>query len=69
MIHAKRLRLILGLLESALVVEDMAAPSLDLHALKGDKKGLWAVPVQANWRLTFRFIDGDAEVVNYLDCH
>ena len=38
-IHAKRLRLILGLLESALVVEDMAAPSLDLHALKGDKKG------------------------------
>ena len=67
--HAKRLRLILGLLDSANVVEDMATPGLDLHALKGDKKGLWAVTVQANWRVTFRFVDGDAEVVNYLDYH
>ena len=68
-IHAKRLRLILGLLDSVTVVEGMSAPGLDLHLLKGDKKGLWAVTVQANWRLTFRFADGDAEVVNYVDYH
>jgi len=37
--------------------------------LKGDRKGLWAVTVQANWRITFRFVDGDAEVVDYVDYH
>ena len=67
--HAKRLQLILGLLDSAKVVEDLNAPSLALHPLKGDRKGLWSVTVQANWRITFRFVDGDAEIVNYLDYH
>lgn len=68
-IHAKRLRVILGLLDSVAVVEGMNAPGLDLHPLKGDRKGLWSVTVQANWRVTFRFVDGDAEVVNYEDYH
>lgn len=67
--HAKRLRLILGLLNAAKLVEDMQAPGLCLHPLKGDMQGLWAVTVQANWRVTFRFVDGDAEVVNYVDYH
>lgn len=30
---------------------------------------LWAVRVNGNWRLTFRFIDGDAYVVDYQDYH
>jgi proteic killer suppression protein len=67
--HARRLRLILGLLDSVAVVQDMNAPGLALHPLKGDKTGLWAVTVQANWRIVFRFVDGDAEVVDYLDYH
>ena len=40
-----------------------------LHELKGSRKGIWSVTVQANWRVTFRFVDGDAEVVNYEDYH
>ena len=32
-------------------------------------KGHWSVTVQANWRVTFRFSDGDAYVVDYLDYH
>ncbi|MEW6165905.1 MAG: type II toxin-antitoxin system RelE/ParE family toxin [Pseudomonadota bacterium] len=67
--HEKRLRLILGLLDAAKAVADMNAPGLALHPLKGDRKGFWAVTVQANWRITFRFVDGDAEVVDYLDYH
>ncbi len=68
-IHAKRLRLILALLDAAVVVKDMDAPGLHLHALKGKKKDIWAVIVQANWRVTFRFQGGNAEIVNYVDYH
>lgn len=68
-IHAKRLRLVLALLDEARSVGDMGAPGLRLHPLKGALKGQWAVTVQANWRVTFRFADGDAHVVDYMDFH
>ena len=67
--HAKRLRLILTLLDAAVVIKDMDAPGLRLHRLKGKKKDVWAVTVQANWRVTFRFEGGNAEIVNYEDYH
>ncbi|MBS0557274.1 MAG: type II toxin-antitoxin system RelE/ParE family toxin [Proteobacteria bacterium] len=67
--HAARLRLLLAQLDQARIVGDMVAPGLKLHPLKGDRKGHWAVTVQANWRLTFRFENGNAEVVNYEDYH
>ena len=67
--HAKRLRLILGLLDAAKAPKDVDAPGLVLHSLKGNRKGFWAVTVQANWRVTFRIADGDAEIVDYLDYH
>jgi len=37
--------------------------------LKGDRKGFWAVTVRANWRVIFRFEDGDAFDVDYVDYH
>ena len=67
--HEKRIRLILAQLNQAKTVEDMNIPTLALHPLKGNRKGIWAVTVQANWRITFRFIKGDAEIVNYEDYH
>jgi len=47
----------------------MRAPALRLHALQGNLQSHWAVTVQANWRVTFRFEDGDAHVVDYVDYH
>lgn len=67
--HAGKLRLLLAQLEQAATVEDMDLPGLRLHPLKGDRRGTWAVTVQANWRLTFRFDNGNAEVVDYEDYH
>ena len=67
--HAPRLRLILAMLDKARCVPDMSAPGLRLHPLKGEYKGFWAVTVQANWRVTFRFEDGDVQDVDYLDYH
>ncbi len=68
-IHAKRLRLILGRLNAASAAKDMDLPALRLHELKGDRSGMWSVIVSGNWRVTFRFDNGDTEVVNYEDYH
>jgi proteic killer suppression protein len=67
--HANRIRMILAQLNQAKTIEDMDIPNLRLHQLKGDKKGIWSVTVQSNWRITFRFEDGNAEIVNYEDYH
>ncbi len=67
--HAARLRLILGRLSSATAPRDMALPGLDLHPLKGTRKGTWAVSVSGNWRVTFRFVGKDADAVDYQDYH
>lgn len=68
-IHANRLKLMLAVLDAANSIEGIRLPSLKLHRLKGDKKDIWTVTVQANWRVTFRFVDGNAEIVNYEDYH
>ncbi|MES2391279.1 MAG: type II toxin-antitoxin system RelE/ParE family toxin [Acidobacteriota bacterium] len=67
--HATRLSIQLGTLNIASRVENMNVPGWDLHPLKGDLAGQWSVKVNGNWRLTFRFQDGDAYVVNYQDYH
>jgi proteic killer suppression protein len=65
----KRLRQILALLATAMTIEDMNLPSLRLHQLKGDLAGFYAVSVSGNWRVIFRFKDGQAFDVDLIDYH
>ena len=67
--YARRLRQILALLETADSIEDMDLPGLNLHELKGKRKGTYAVKVSGNWRVTFKVIDGDMLNVDYEDYH
>lgn len=67
--HAERLRVILSPVSAATAPTDMNLPGLDLHQLKGDRKGTWAVKVSGNWRLTFTFVGKDADDVDYEDYH
>lgn len=67
--HAKRLRMLLAALDTALNIEDMNVPGFRLHALKGSERGRWSVWVNGNWRLTFEFKDGHAYVLDYEDYH
>ena len=60
---------ILAALDIAVGPEDMNRPSFRLHALKGDRKGQWAVTVRANWRIVFRFEGGHACDVDFTDYH
>jgi proteic killer suppression protein len=67
--HAVKLRDILARLGAAGTVADMDLPGFRLHPLRGELKGSWAVTVRANWRVIFRFADGDALDVDYADYH
>jgi proteic killer suppression protein len=68
-VHAGKLRILLTRLDNVTAPEDMSAPGWKLHPLKGDLSGYWAVWVDKNWRLTFRFDGEDAELVDYQDYH
>lgn len=44
-------------------------PGNRLHALEDDRKGQHLISVNDQWRICFRFIDGDAYDVEICDCH
>lgn len=67
--HAKRLRMQLAALDTAMTIEDMNVPGYELHQLKGRAKNRWAVWVNGSWRLTFEFKDGDVHILDYEDYH
>lgn len=60
---------ILDRLDAALVAKDMDIPGWRLHELKGNRKGEWSVTVRDNWRMTFRFENGEVLDVNLEDYH
>lgn len=68
-IHATRLRELLTALNVARGPQDLARPSWRLHGLSGNRVGFYAVTVQANWRLVFRFVGQDLELLDYIDYH
>jgi proteic killer suppression protein len=67
--HAAKLQIQLATLDNATGAEDMNAPTWRLHSLTGDLAGHWSIWVNGNWRLTFRFVGKDAELVDYQDYH
>jgi len=67
--YLPKIERILARLDVATRPEDMDLPGFRLHALTGDRAGLWSVAVSANWRIVFRFDGGDATDVDYLDYH
>lgn len=67
--HAPRLQRLLVRLDLSRAPEDMNVPGWRLHPLAGDLAGHYAVTVNGNWRLTFRFEGEDAVLVDYQDYH
>jgi len=67
--HRRKLILILGLLDQAAEPADLSLPTLRAHLLQGDRDGFWSIWVNGNWRVTFRFIGADVELLDYEDYH
>ncbi|KWK74479.1 Killer protein [Burkholderia ubonensis] len=63
--HAPRLGRQLARLDLASAPLDMNVPGWRFHRLEGALVGHYAVSVNGNWRLTFRFDGPDAVLVDY----
>lgn len=68
-VHQKKLKMCLIALDTATEIQDMNLPGFCLHPLKGKMSDLWAIDVSGNWRITFKFKNGDVFIVNYEDYH
>lgn len=67
--HVPKLLRILSILDVASGPRDIAIPGFRTHRLSGDMAGYWSVRVSGNWRVTFRFVHDDVELVDYQDYH
>lgn len=67
--HVPKLLRILSVLDVAVSPADLALPAFRTHEPKGDMAGQWSIWVNGNWRVTFRFIASDVELVDYQDYH
>ena len=47
----------------------MLPPSNRLESLAGDLKGFWSIRINQQWRILFRWIDGEAHDVRIADYH
>lgn len=67
---AKRARRKLEYVDLATRLDDLKVPLGNrLHALGGDRKGQYAISINDQWRICFRFVDGDAYDVEVCDYH
>jgi len=63
------IREILTALDAAESIEGLTRPSFRLYALRGQLERFWASTVRANWRIIFRFANGKAFDVDFVDYH
>jgi proteic killer suppression protein len=57
-------------LDAATRIDDLRMPpSNRLEALKGDRTGQYSIRINDQWRICFRFADGDAFDVEITDYH
>jgi len=67
--YVAKIRRILLALDNAEDIRALDLPGFRLHPLKGDLVGFWSVTVSGNWRIIFRFEQGDAFDVDLVDYH
>ena len=66
----QRAREKLKYLDSAIDLRDlMVPPSNQLEALKGNRKGQHSIRINRQWRICFKWKDGDAFEVEIVDYH
>lgn len=58
------------MINAAQALQDLASPPGNrLEALRGDLRGNYSIRVNDQWRLVFRWADGEAHGVRLVDYH
>jgi proteic killer suppression protein len=65
----ERVREVLTILDAGTTLDEIGIPGYRLHPLKGQWKGFWSITVSGNWRIVFRFEDGNVLDVELIDYH
>lgn len=66
----RRAKMRLDRINAAVVLEDLRVPpSHHLERLKGERKGLYSIRINDQWRVCFRWKEGDAYDVEIVDYH
>ena len=65
----KRVSFILYTLQDAKSPSDVRALGWRIHPLRGNRRGQWSGRVSGNWRIVFRFQDGEAVDIDLIDYH
>jgi proteic killer suppression protein len=70
-LHTQQLaRRKLFMIDAAESVRDLHAPPGNrLEALQGQRSGQWSIRINAQWRICFHFVDGEALNVEIVDYH
>jgi proteic killer suppression protein len=67
--HSAKIARILDRLDASISANDMNLPGYKLHKLSGKESDIYSVWVNGNWRITFKFENTDAYIVDYRDYH
>ena len=67
--HVKRIKFILLVLGDAKSPRGVYASGWQIHPLRGNRRGQWSGNVSGNWRIVFRFENGEAVDIDLIDYH
>ena len=67
--QVSRIQAALAYLDSARVPSDLALPGYRFHPLQGDLRRFWSISISGNWRIIFRFEEGDVYDIDLVDYH
>ncbi len=65
----KKIARMLSALDAVSSEDDIKALGFGIHKLTGNLDGFWSIKVSANYRIIFRFEEGDIFDVDYIDYH
>ena len=67
--QGSRIQRMLDQIDQTANASELDVPGMHLHALKGERKGSWAMTASGNYRITFRFDGEDVTDVDLEDYH
>ena len=67
--YVLKIRLILTALDAVSSEIDIKALGKNVHLLKGEYEGYWAISITPNYRIIFKFVYPDIIDVDWIDYH